>query len=498
MLRLIGKIGKPLLFLIGILLIAALTMLMISSIAGFIMGYPFFGYLLPNSPFIAGFGIANIFTVIAVPLLALIFFILRITTNNRVSKKIMSGAWVLWVVALLGGMFCVSYVFRDFNAGKEIKRDLSANFDTDTLVVNFTDNPYQDGILTIGPNKVFDEEMINSAISYSILKSNSGDFEIEQKNYSRGRNLREANTLAETIDIEPQISYNSITIPSFFSIKKGEKYRGQHTEFTIRVPEGKHIKIGDNPEEEHWHHLDRGRIDYNDEYKRPWMELGQTWKMTVGGLMLPSYQKNPNNLSYKNFNKLNITGNINVVIEKSNQFELGLVGSEKQKKYVEMEQVGERLNIDFDRYSHHGSNLRLYIKCPDLESLTLEDTDDVEISGFDFDDFELAATGRQEIKGDFTAKRLDVKLKNRTELILDGSADFMKVDLDDYTDLDAEEFKAIKAKIKGSHSRHDISLNVRDTFIYDLHHNAEYKLEGKPWTQNLDDVEEEEVLTENN
>ncbi len=469
---------------------------MIGSIAGFIMGYPFFGYLLPNSPFIAGFGIANIFTVIAVPLLALIFFILRITTKNRISKKIMSGAWVLWVVALIGGMFCVSYVFRDFNAGKEIKRDLSINFNTDTLVVNFTDNPYQDGILTIGPNKVFDEEMINSNITYSILKSNSGDFEIEQRNYARGRNLNEANNLAETIDIEPQISYNSITIPSFFSIKKGEKYRGQHIGFTIRVPAGKHIKIGDNPEEEHWHHVERGQIDYNHDYERPWMELGQVWKMTDGGLMLPSYQKNPNNLSYKDFNKVNITGKLNVVIEKSDKFELGLAGSNRLKKEVEIEQVGERLNIDFDRYSR--SNLRLYIKCPDLESLTLEDTDDVEISGFDFDDFELDARGRQEIKGDFTAKNLEVRLKNRTELILDGSADFMSVDLDDYTDLDAEEFEVRKAKIEGGSSRHDISLNVRDTFIYDLHHNTEYKLEGKPWIQNLDDVQEEEVLTENN
>ncbi len=411
----------------------------------------------------------------------------------------MSGAWVLWVVALIGGMFCVSYVFRDFNAGKEIKRDLSADFESDTLVVNFTDNPYQDGILTIGPNKVFDEEMINSNISYNILKSNSGKFEIEQRNYSRGRTLREANTLAETIDIEPQISYGSITIPSFFSIKKGEKYRGQHIGFTIRVPEGKHIKIGDNPEEEHWHHVDRGQIDYNHDYERPWMELGQVWKMTDGGLMLPSYQKNPNNLSYKNFNKLNISGSLNVVIEKSNTFELGLAGSGKLKRKVDIEQVGERLNIDFENYySRRGSNLRLYIKCPDLKSLNLTDTDDVEISGFDFDDFELAASGRQDIKGDFTAKNLDVTLNNRTVLVLNGAADYMYVNLDDHTDLDAEEFKVIKAKIEGGHGRHDLSLNVRDTFLYDLHPNLEYKLEGKPWIQNLDDVQEEEVLTENN
>jgi len=138
----------------------------------------------------------------------------------------------------------------------------------------------------------------------------------------------------------------------------------------------------------------------------------------------------------------------------------------------------------------------LYVKCPDLKSLNLENTENVEISGFDFDDFELTATGRQDIKGDFTAKNLEVRLKNRTELILDGSADFMTVDLDDYTDLDAEEFEVRKAKIEGGNSRHDISLNIRDTFIYDLHHNTEYKLEGKPWIQNLDDVEE--VITENN
>ena len=318
---------------------------MISSIAGFIMGYPFFGYILPNSPFIAGFGIANAFTVLAVPLLALIFLILRITTKNRVSKRIMSGAWVIWLLALFGLFFCGSYVMRDFNAGKEVSKVIPADIDGDTLVVNFTDNPFQDGMLTIGPNKVFEEEMINSNISYSIRKSETNDFEITQRNYARGRNLGEANDLAENINVDPVVDYAGITIPSYFTIRKGEKYRAQHVKYTIRVPEGKFIKIGKNPEEEHWHHVDRDYVYYNNDYKRPWMESGQIWKMTNNGLMLPSYQKSSEDLSYKNFNELNIRGNLNVIIQKSDKYSVGLAGSNRLKREVEIDQVGERLDI---------------------------------------------------------------------------------------------------------------------------------------------------------
>ena len=403
----------------------------------------------------------------------------------------MSGAWVLWLVALFGLIFCGSYVFRDFNAGKEISKAIPGDIYGDTLTVNFTDNPFREGILSVGPNKVFDEEMINSNISYSIKKSDGDNFEITQRNYSRGRTLGEANDLAEGINIDPFVESGILTIPSFFSIKKGEKYRAQHVKYTIRVPEGKFIKIGANPEEDHWHHLDRDYVYYNKDYKRPWMEAGQIWKMTDEGLMLPSYHKNPGNLSFKDFNELNIRGNLNVILEKSDQYSVGLAGSSRLKRDVEIEQVGERLDIDFD---YHGrSSLRLYIKCPDLTSLNLTKTDDVSIEGFSFNEFDLVSNGRNDIRGEFTADKLTVDLKNRTKLILEGSCNTMNVSLDDYADLDSDQFKVKRLRLEAENRNHEISLNVKDTLVYKIDRHGEFDLEGTPWTLNLNDVEDGKV-----
>ena len=473
------------------MLIAALTVAMIASIVGLVFGYPFFGYLLPDSPFIAGFGISSAFIVIAVPLLSLIFFILRITTNNRVSKTLMTSSWVLWWVALFTFVSCAGYTAKGFNAGKEITKYIPTDFDGDTLVVSFTDNPFKDGMLTVGPNKVFDEELINSDITYSIKKSDSNEFEIIQKNCSRGRNLNEANNLAGNINAEIDITYNDVIIPSHFSLAKGERYRNQHVKYIIKVPEGKFIQMGNGSEEEHWHHLDREYVFYNKNYKRPWMEAGQVWKMTDDGLMLPSYQKVSEDLSYENFKEININGNLNVIIEKGEHYSVGMAGSNRLKRMVDIEQIGERLDIDFDR---RGSSLRLHIKCPDMTSLNLTRTEDVRIEGFNFNEFDLVANSRNDIRGEFTAKKLNVDLKNRTKLILEGSCDTMNVSLDDYADMDSDQFKVKKMKLEAKNRNHEISLNVMDTLVYKINPNGEFDLEGTPWTLDLNEVKKEDNI----
>ena len=170
-----------------------------------------------------------------------------------------------------------------------------------------------------------------------------------------------------------------------------------------------------------------------------------------------------------------------MILEKADKFSVGLAGSNRLSREVEIEQVGERLDIDFD-YHGRSSNLRLYIKCPDLSSLTLYNTDDVSIRDFNFDDFELIAKGRQDVRGEFTAKNLTVDLKSRTKLILEGNCDTMEVSLDDYADLDSDQFKVRKLKLEAENQNHEISLNVTDSLIYDINRNGEFELEGKPWT----------------
>lgn len=473
-------------FLIGFILTIGLIATFVGAVITIVMGYPFMQYLLPDSPFIAALTIICAFILLAVPIFTLMDFIQRITMNRRVNPKTLTGAWVAWSIALIGGASFGSVILRDFKVGKEVTQNISTDeIYSDTLQVEFGDNPYSSGWMHFGPNQIFDDELINTYHRIRVEKTDGDDFEISQKKCSQGRNITEAEQLAYNIDSEPITTFNSIQIPSYFSIPKGTKYRGQHLETVIKIPEGKYISFGER-ENGHGHY----NIDYNRKYDQPWVESGQIWKMSDEGLMLPSYAENPNELSFSDFKNIEITGDIDVEIEKSDQYEVSMRGRSRYKKQVDFKQEGDMLKVEFDG-DRHRRTLRLFIKAPDLESVSLFDTDDVKIEDFDFENFEIKSSGRTEIRGDFNAQNLTVNLEKDSKLWLKGEADYMMALMEDRAYLYADDFDVRKAEIK---TRDDewkrIHLSVSDTLYKDVIGHPELRVDGRPWE--LDRVKERE------
>ena len=461
------------------------------------MGYPFFGFLLPDSPFLAAVGIACAFVLIAVPLLTLINVVQRLAFKRHINSTFMTSSWLLWVVAAIGGIGIGTHITQDFKVGKTLSRNIDTNnLSSDTVRISFTENPYKNGFIKIGPNQVFDDELINSYVRLKMERAKGSEVEITQVRHSQGRSINEAEMLASNIEIQPEVSESSITIPTWFRLPKGEKYRGQHVKTTIKVPVGKYVVFDDA------HNIYRDiNLDYDRRFERPrygHIDDDQVWYMAEEGLMLPSYQDNPNELSYRDFEEIDISGPLKVEFKRSDKYEVTMRGRSRYKKLTNFSKEGKKLTVEFTE-DRPGSPLRLLVKAPDLSSIKLYDTDDVSINDFEFEDLYLEANGRHEIKGRFNAQKMNVRLEGRTRMKLRGEADEMTVLLKDETRLDGEDFVVRKADVKtrDSHRSNRIELAVKDTLYHDLSYSHNMNIEGRPWTLDRTVIEEAEPLSEN-
>ncbi len=107
--------------------------------------------------------------------------------------------------------------------------------------------------------------------------------------------------MATEIGYTPTFANGELVLDPYFVIPKGKKWRGQHVDLTLRIPEGKSVYFEDDVRY-YIHHID---IDYDK--GRPWLDEKQTWTMTKSGLICPAYREKHNydrKLEYENFNNL--------------------------------------------------------------------------------------------------------------------------------------------------------------------------------------------------
>ncbi|MEZ4948115.1 MAG: DUF2807 domain-containing protein [Saprospiraceae bacterium] len=90
-------------------------------------------------------------------------------------------------------------------------------------------------------------------------------------------------------------------------------------------------------------------------------------------------RRNPVQKNFRDFSQLSLSGNIKVQIEKSEIYEVNIKGSKEGKESIRFEKLEETLLIESPN-QNWSSPVRVYLKCPNLEWLEVENTNDVKIS----------------------------------------------------------------------------------------------------------------------
>ncbi len=458
------KVIRPIGFIIGVALVALLVLFWVFSVGGLFIGLPFGSFLLPGSSFITTLGVVNLLIFLGVPLLMLALGVMRLFMRTNFKPRWTAGLWLFWALNLVSLVFVGTKTMRQFAHGADVGLGANtANFaPTDTLFIDFEKNPYDDSFMRFGGDLyISDNKLISENIRVRVEKSESNKLEVFQSNYSRGEGMEEGQQLANKIAYQYRIEGNRLVLPRFFEIPKGEKWRGQRVNLTIKVPEGKWVQHGN---EVNWDDLD---LQVDEQYPFPYWESQYAWKMGPNGLFNPEYakeqaDKEARDLTLSNFSKIKLEGNIRLNIRQAGEFSFKFTEGGDQNDKVDISQQGDQLFISTKQ--ELDGVVVLEITTPNLTELYLVNSDDVALTDFDLASFRLVNEGEGNVKFKANVNNLDVQLSGDNELELSGNCNHLKAVLDNEARLDAEQFSVRVADITASNDSW-VKISATDTLL---------------------------------
>ncbi len=441
--KFVSKIIRPLLSIIGILLIGMLVACWIAMVIALFLGIPFAGFIAPGSSLTTFLGSFNILFVVGIPLLMVVLFIMRVFLKSNFRPKWQFGLWAFWIINVISLSMIAMMTAKDFQYGNElgISED-SYDMTSDTLFVEMERSPFRDSWFHLGDEiLISDEQLMARSIRVIFEKSPSGRLEVVQKNEARGGSLSESQRLSEAIGYSYRLEGNRLILPSHFTISKGDKWRAQRVLLHILVPEGMYVE----------RNSDVARcisgVEEDRNYKFPWYRYNKhIWQMGPNGMIAPDYISDyKKEFNLHNFSKIRLEGDIKLKLKQGSRYEIVLNESDSQNE-VEITKTDDRLNIyASDRYSE---TYELDITMPRLEELWVIQSDDIEIKDFELSDLRIVNEGNGNISVFAEVKNLDLHLTGSNEFDIRGEGDYLNAILTDDAQLDAEHFTVKKANLE--------------------------------------------------
>jgi hypothetical protein len=381
--------------------------------------------------------------------------VMRIFMRTNFRPKWAAGLWAFWLVNVVSLMFLGFSASKQFATGGDVSLGANTSLDiADTLFVEMQENPYSDVWFRLGDELIVSEnKLISSNIQFNFEKSKTGRFEVIQKNYARGENLSDAQKLAGNIAFEYSITDNKLIVPSYFVIPRGEKWRNQKVQLTIKVPEGKWVM----PDSRIRHHT--WNVEKNENFEFPWWGYTEyAWKMSSDGMICPAFiEKNKKDLSFKDFTKIRIDGDVALRVEYGESYDVKVVGEDYDN--VEFDQREDVLKI------HAPHSVSVEIVMPDLEELqAFSSSSDIVLHGFKLDNLNLMRDDGGLITADIDANNLTVHLWDGSRLELRGAGNYLKATVEDNAVLDASSFPLRKADVSAVRSS-EVTLVASDTLL---------------------------------
>ena len=478
LIELLQKIIRPIFVIVGIALLIALAVLWVASLIGLSYGSPFLDFLFPQT-IMSVLSVTNILVIIGIPLVSLFMLVMRLLFHTRISRAWRTGLWVFWSVNVASFFFLGSILARDFTTGREMPQQTFGDFpETETLSLEMMENPYADNWYFLGePLQFVDHQLVSYDIRLTIERSETGQFELVQSHYSRGRTTEDATRLAEAVQyrIDPQGA--KVLLSPHFQLPAGNRWRAQHVDLILRVPEGKSVSLSREVSDKLYD------IELDENQKHPWWYSEcKTWTMSPDGMYCPEWIEKNNQekqLSVKDFSKLHIKSTVPVKVRQAEpgQFSVRIKGKQDDLDKLLVVQVGSTL--DLSQEGSLSSSASVEIDLPMLESLTVEEDVVLELSGFQQAQMELALAGNSEVKAHLEVDQLVLRQSDSAVLELVGEGGKLEVQLSDRARLEAFSYPVVDASIT-SQDFGSAELSVAGKLRKSLSSQSSLEVKGEP------------------
>ncbi len=193
------------------------------------------------------------FLVAVIPLISLIFILLRLVFNSRtISKNITYGLAAIWILAIATGTFFIAKISTDF------KQEASYS-----ETINLKANAANTYILRLGDERTIQENFYGDSTSSRIIKISGSDADFDtpddldfdlkvaegdlptlSKTYAaRGRNFNQALKNAHKIDYYYRQKDSVLTFDYHYGLKDKSLWRSQKVDIKLHIPVNSNLLI---------------------------------------------------------------------------------------------------------------------------------------------------------------------------------------------------------------------------------------------------------------
>lgn len=230
---------------VGFAVLAALFALAIFSIGVF----PLKDFLLTDGwQNILAWGTLIFF--IAVPIIGILTWVIRRIARVRRNNKFLSWSFTaLWVIGWICLFALISLVGRDFSSSNHFsEQNVTLTNPTvhklEITAVSPGTKIYKNTWLNFEPFEGFSEDTVFvKNIEVQIAKSPNDSFKVTMVKLARGSNKRNADKLAEKIEVNIYQQDSLLIMDRGIPINRTDKFRNQKIVLTIYVPVGNNVRI---------------------------------------------------------------------------------------------------------------------------------------------------------------------------------------------------------------------------------------------------------------
>lgn len=236
----LGGLGRVIVIALTIFAIIMILGLWIGSLVSLSVASPIIGYVSDDSwrTSLISF---NAFSILASITALLVFTIRRLGYKRPVNGSIVGAVWTFLVISIFSLITSMVTMVKDFNHTQEVTQRMSIP-DVETLTIGESVSPYGRVHINFGNLKVSDNYLVSDDVNLRVVKSDDGKFELVINKESDGRSEEQARSLVSQIKYTPSVEGDKIIFPHDFLIQKGQKWRNQHIDMTLKVPVGKKIR----------------------------------------------------------------------------------------------------------------------------------------------------------------------------------------------------------------------------------------------------------------
>lgn len=448
--------GRPLLILIGVVLMLSLAFGWAGTVIGFFTAWPTLQIVTPGSGLTNALLPIHMLFLLGIPLIGLILFIARIVFGTRIARPWTIGLTAFWGLNALSLVIVGSLMGRHFSEKTTVEEDVYLAPESGILHLASSDVARSEALFDVDDQvEVAQGQLFFRAVDLEVLPAGAGDqWILHQAVSARGRSEAAARKRAQALDWTVSYDEERLRIPEGYVLRKGQEWRGQQVHLTLHMPVGGRITFDERTAEMLRNtELAGGRFHPAD-------EQAHTWKMTSRGLeCLECRAAAPEILGeaatktyndYGDYNRLRLKGPARLSLEKGESFGFQVQGPQRALDGVSIAKSEDELSISVPA-SAEQAGLRFYLTAPSLQALSLEKTGDVRLRGFELDSLRITSRGEQQIKAELDARLLITNQDGRNELDLSGSVGRLLATMSDHARLDVDQANLKQAQLQLTH-----------------------------------------------